>query len=250
MSFQCSDKDLDGYLEARRFAKVLSKEIISKIAVGMSEKDIEGIASDVFRAHNVRQHWHSPIIGVGEGSTKLSSIYALTSSFVTKHKSILQENDLVLIDIAPVYMTYPGDYTTTHVFGNNPELEALVAYARDVSRKIAEYASNEMTVADVFRYAQELIRTTSNYTLLYPPLIALGHRLSRVHPLEILPEPGLSYLILKKFPFIDSSNLTPMDGLWIVEPYLMHNKRAAKFEELVFVSRKSVILDEDNVPDA
>jgi len=36
-----------------------------------------------------------------------------------------------------------------------------------------------------------------------------------------------------------------MDGLWIVEPYLMHNKRAAKFEEIVFVSRKSVILDPD-----
>lgn len=245
MDFECSDKDLDGYLEARRFAKVLSREIVSKIEVGMSEKDIEDIASEVFRDYDVRQHWHIPIIGVGEGSTKLSSMYALTSSFLTKHKRILQEDDLVLIDIAPVYMTYSGDYTTTHVFGNNPELEALVAYARDVSRKIAGYASNEMIVADVFRYAQELIRTTSNYTLLYPPLISLGHRLSRVHPLEKLPEPGLSYLILKEFPFINSSNLTPMDGLWVVEPYLMHNKRAAKFEELVCVGRESVILDKD-----
>ncbi|MFZ3168044.1 MAG: M24 family metallopeptidase [Candidatus Methanoperedens sp.] len=245
MDFECSDKDLDGYLEARRFAKVLSREIVSKIEVGMSEEDIEDIASEVFRDYNVRQHWHMPIIGVGEGSTKLSSIYALTSSFLTKHKRILQEDDLVLIDIAPVYMTYPGDYTTTHVFGNNSELEALVAYAHDVSRKIAEYASNEMTVADVVRYAQELIRTTSNYTLLYPPLISLGHRLSRVHPFEKLPEPGLSYLILKEFPFINSSNLTPMDRLWVVEPYLMHNKRAAKFEELVCVGRESVIPDRD-----
>lgn len=245
MNFQCSDKDLDGYLEARRFAKVLSREIVSKIEVGMSEEDIENIASEVFRAYDVRQHWHMPIIGVGEGSTKLSSIYALTSSFLTKHKRILQDDDLVLIDIAPVYMTYPGDYTTTHVFGSNPELEALVAYARDVSRKIAGYASNVTIVADVFRYAQELIRTTSNYKLLYPPLITLGHRLSRVHPLEKLPEPGLSYLILKEFPFINSSNLTPMDGLWVVEPYLMHNKRAAKFEELVCVGRESVILDKD-----
>jgi len=118
---------------------------------------LKRFASEVFRAYNVRQHWHMPIIGVGEGSTKLSSVYALTSSFLTKHKRILHEGDLVLIDIAPVYMTYAGDYTTTHVFGNNPELEALVAYAQDVSRKIAEYASNEMIVADVFHYAQELI---------------------------------------------------------------------------------------------
>ena len=54
MSFQCSDIDLDGYLEARHFAKVLFKEIVSKIEVGMSEKDIEDIASEVFRAYNVR----------------------------------------------------------------------------------------------------------------------------------------------------------------------------------------------------
>lgn len=238
-------KECEGYLEARRFAKALSKEIVSRIEVGMSEKDIEDVASKVFGDHDVKQHWHSPIIGVGEGSTKLSSLYALTSGFLTKHKRILQEDDLVLIDIAPIYMTYPGDYTTTHVFGSNPELEALVTYARDISRKIAEHANNTMRVADVFRYAQELIRTTSDYRLLYPPLISLGHRLFRIHPLEKFPEPGLSYLILKKFPFIDSSNLTLMDGLWIVEPYLMYKDRAAKFEELVFVGRKSVILDRD-----
>lgn len=243
MNFEFQKNDLKGYLEARRFAKVISKEIISKIEIGMSEKDIEDVASSVFRDHDVKQHWHSPIIGVGEGSAKMSSIYALTSGFLTKHKRILKEDDLVLIDIAPIYMTYPGDYTTTHVFGSNPELEALVTYARDISRKIAEHANNTMMVADVFRYAQELIRTTSDYRLLYPPIISLGHRLFRIHPLEKYPEPGLSYLILKKFPFIDSSNLTMMYGFWIIEPYLMHRERAAKFEELVFVGRKSVILD-------
>lgn len=89
MNFQSSDKDLDGYLEARRFAKVLSKEIVSRIEAGMSETDIEDIAAEVFRAYDVRQHWHTPIIGVGEGSTKLSSVYALTSGFLTKHKRMM-----------------------------------------------------------------------------------------------------------------------------------------------------------------
>ncbi|MDP2845497.1 MAG: M24 family metallopeptidase [Candidatus Methanoperedens sp.] len=243
MNAEFPTKECERYLEARRFAKVLSKEIISNIEVGMSEKDIEDVASLVFRDHDVKQHWHAPVIGVGEGSAKMSSLYALTSGFLTKHKRILQEDDLVLIDIAPIYLTYPGDYTTTHIIGSNPELEALVTYARDISRRIAEHANNTMRVADVFRCGQELIRTTSDYRLLYPPLISLGHRLFRIHPLEKFPEPGLSYLILKKFPFIDSSNLTLMDGLWVVEPYLMHRERAAKFEELVFVGRKSVILD-------
>ena len=245
MYLKFQNKDLKGYLDARNFAKVLTKEIISNIEIGMSEKDIEDVAFKIFRDHDVKKHWHMPVIGVGEGSAKLSSLYALTSGFLTRHKRILKEDDFILIDIAPIYMTYPGDYTTNHVFGSNPELEALVTYARDISRKIAEHANNTMMVADVFLYAQELIRTTSDYRLLYPPLISMGHRLFRIHPLERYPETGLSYLILKKFPFIDPSNLTLMNGLWIVEPYLMHKNRAAKFEELVFVGRKSVILDND-----
>ena len=117
----------------------------------MSEKDIEDVASSVFRDHDVKQHWHAPIIGVGEGSVKMSSLYALTIGFLTKHKRIMQENDLVLIDIAPIYMTYPRDYTTTHVFGSNLELEALVTYSRDISRKIAEHANNTMMVLLLFR---------------------------------------------------------------------------------------------------
>lgn len=243
MDLELDNKELKRYLQARNFAKAISKEIISRIEIGMSEKDIEEVVSLVFRDHDVKQHWHAPFIGVGEGSAKMSSLYALTSGFLTKHKRILKENDLVMIDIAPIYMTYPGDYTTTHVFGSNPELEAFVTYGRDISRKIAEHANNTMMVADVFRYAQELVRTTSNYKLLYPSPISLGHRLFRIHPLEKIPEPGLSYLILKKFPYIDSSNLTLMNGLWIIEPYLMYKERATKFEELVFVGKESLILD-------
>ncbi|MBU4374209.1 MAG: aminopeptidase P family protein, partial [Euryarchaeota archaeon] len=117
MDTEFLNKDLEGYLEARRFAKVLSKEIISNIEAGMSEKDIEDVASKVFRDHDVKQHWHAPVIGVGEGSAKMSSLYALTSGFLTKHKRILREDDFVLIDI---------------------------------SRRIAEHANNTMRVADVF----------------------------------------------------------------------------------------------------
>ncbi len=158
----------------------------------------------------------------------------------------VQENDIVLIDIAPVYKGYPSDYTTSYVLGSNPELEGLITYAHDVSHKIAQYASNRMAVSDVFHYARELIRTTSNYTLAYPPLISLGHRICRIDPLEKFPESGLTHLLLKtRHPFINSSNHTLMEGLWVVEPYLMHKERASKFEELVFVGKEALILDRD-----
>lgn len=245
MSPEFSDKDMEGYIEARRFAKELGKEIAGNIKAGMTEKDVEEIAAEVFNTYKVKQHWHMPVIGAAEGSTKLRSAYALASSFLTRDMRVMQENDIVLIDIAPVYEGYPSDYTYCHVLGSNPELEALVTYAEDVSRKIAAYVRKEMVVADVFRYAQEVIHATSNYTLAYPPFISMGHRLCKIPPLwQKFPEAGLTYLLLKtRGAFINSNNRNMMDGLWVIEPYLMHKERAAKFETLVFMGEESVILE-------
>jgi Xaa-Pro aminopeptidase len=210
----------------------------------MTEKEAEEVASEVFNKNDIKQHWHMPIIGVGEGSTKLKSAYALISSYFTKHTRILRENDIVLIDIAPVYNGYPADYTINHVMGHNPDIEALASYAREVSIKIAGHLKEEMIVADVFHWAQELIGKNPDYTLAYPPFISMGHRLCRIPPLwQKFPEAGLNYLLFKtRGPFITSSNNTLMNGLWTIEPYLIHKERAAKFEELVYIGKETVIL--------
>jgi Xaa-Pro aminopeptidase len=240
-----SDRDLKGYLEARIFTGAVGDEIVSNIKVGMTEKDVEKVASDIFKKHGVKNHWHMPIVGVGEGSTKLRSMYALASSYFTKHTRILMENDKVLIDIAPVYNGYPGDYTINHVIGSNPELEALNTYAHDISTKIAGLVKEGMVVADVFHMAQELIGEKPEYTIVYPPFISMGHRLCKIPPLwQKFPEAGLNYLLFgRRGSFITSSNKNPMNGLWTIEPYLMHKERAAKFELLVFFGKKTVILD-------
>lgn len=241
---ELSDKELEGYLAARSFTRAIGDEIVSKIKVGMTEKEAEEVVSEVFNKNDIKQHWHMPIIGVGEGSTKLKSAYALISSYFTKHTRILRENDIVLIDIAPVYNGYPADYTINHVMGHNPDLEALASYAREVSIKIAGHLKEEMIVADVFHWAQELIGKNPDYTLAYPPFISMGHRLCRIPPLwQKFPEAGLNYLLFKtRGPFITSSNNTLMNGLWTIEPYLIHKERAAKFEELVYIGKETVIL--------
>ncbi len=241
---ELSDKDLKGYLEARSFTRAIGDEIVSKIKVGMTEKEVEEVASLVFNKNSIKQHWHMPVIGVGEGSTKLRSAYAMALSHFTRHTRILMENDIVLIDIAPVYNGYPADYTINQVIGSNPDLEALAAYAHDASLKIAEHVKEGMVVADVFRWAQDLIGKDPDYTLAFPPFVSMGHRLCRVPPLwQKFPEAGLNYLLFKtRGPFITSSNNTIMNGLWIIEPYLMHKERAAKFEQLVLIGKETVIL--------
>ena len=239
-----SDEDLKGYLAARSFTRAIGEEIVNNIKVGMTEKEVEEVASLVFNKNGVKQHWHMPIIGVGEGSTKLRSMYALVSSYFTGHKRILQEHDIILIDIAPIYNGYPADYTINHVIGSNPDLEALAAYAHDVSIKIAEYIKEGMIVADVFHRAQELTGKNPDYTLAYPPFVSMGHRLCRIPPLwQKFPEAGLNYLLFRtNGPFITSSNNTLMNGLWVIEPYLIYKGRAAKFEQLVSIGKETVIL--------
>jgi Xaa-Pro aminopeptidase len=239
-----SDEDLKGYIAARSFTRAIGEEIVNNIKVGMTEKEVGEVASVVFNKNGVKQHWHMPIIGVGEGSTKLRSAYALVSSYFTGHKRILQEHDSILIDIAPIYNDYPADYTINHVIGSNTDLEALAAYAHDVSIKIAEYIKEGMIVADVFHWAQELIDKHPDYTLAYPPFVSMGHRLCRIPPLwQIFPEAGLNYLLFgTNGPFITSSNNTLMNGLWVIEPYLIYKERAAKFEQLVLIGKETVIL--------
>lgn len=201
------DKDLKGYLEARNFTRAIGEEIVKNIKVGMTEKEIEEVATLVFDKNCVKQHWHMLIIGVGEGSTKLKSVYSLASSYFTRHTRILRENDIVLIDIAPVYNGYPADYTINHVMGSDPDLVALTAYAL-VSIKIAGHVKEGMIVADVFHRAQEFIGKNPDYTLVYPPFISMGHRLCRIPPIwQKFPEPGLNYLLFKtRGPFITSRN--------------------------------------------
>lgn len=241
---ELSDKDLKGYLEARNFTRAIGAEIAGNIKLGMTEKEIEEAASLVFNKNGVKQHWHMPIIGVGEGSTKLKSVYALASSYFARYTRILRENDIVLIDIAPVYNGYPADYTINHVMGGNPDLEALVAYAHDVSLKIAGHVKEGMVVADVFHWAGELIGKNPDYTLAYPPFISMGHRICRIPlPWQKFPEAGLNYLLFKtRGPFITSANNTMMNGLWTIEPYIIYKDRAAKFEQLVFIGNETVIL--------
>ncbi|HEY6585981.1 MAG TPA: hypothetical protein VIY97_02335, partial [Candidatus Methanoperedens sp.] len=59
---ELSDKDLKGYLAARSFTRAIGDEIVSKIKVGMTEKEAEEVASEVFNKNDIKQHWHMPII--------------------------------------------------------------------------------------------------------------------------------------------------------------------------------------------
>lgn len=240
-----NSENIEGYVAARRFAKELGEEIAGRIKVGMTERDVEKLAGEVFRAHDVNQHWHMPVIGVGKGTSKLRNSFALGTGLITRYFRKVKENDIVLIDIAPVHNGYPGDYTTMHVLGKNPEFEKFVSYAQDVAIEIAKKITYDMIIRDAFKMSERLIKSRKKYTLAFPPFIFLGHRLIRIPPnWQKLPEPGLMYLLLGKGgSFLKPGSNNLMDGLWIIEPYLLHDKYGAKFEVLLLIDEKTVILE-------
>ena len=240
-----NSEELKGYLDARRFAKQLGEEVAGKIQVGMSERDVEELAGEVFRAHEVNQHWHMPVIGVGDGTSKLRNGLTLGAGFINRYFRKVEENDLVMIDIAPVHNGYPGDYTTMHIVGENPELEEFISYAREVAYEIAGNITFDKLARDVFNEGSELIQSRQKYTLAFPPFISMGHRLVKIPPTwEKLPEAGLMYLFFgKRGSFLKPNNNKLMDGLWVIEPYLLNNNLGAKFEVLIKVDEKTEILD-------
>jgi Xaa-Pro aminopeptidase len=239
---QPSPEDLKGYHLAQRKAKQLADEIAAQIHPGMSERDAQKAARRVFAEHRVTHHWHAPIIALAEGTTRFTSASRLVRAQLTKGSTRAATGDLIYIDIAPIHAGYPSDYTLTRVLGTNATLEALAAYAAQLAQQIVRYLSPEKSAAEVWRWVNAEVQRSSPYVLAHSPVSPLGHRIGKLPSRWMgLPEAGLWDLLFSTpGPFMTSDNQAPMQGLWVVEPYLLHAGRAAKFELFICVTDAGV----------
>lgn len=129
MSKNFSISELDKLRASQKEAKRIAFEIAEGVGPGMNEWDVHYLAKEVFQKYGINQHWHLPYIGLGPGTNKLKSTFALCKS-VFHMKRKLKANDLIMIDIAPIVGGYPSDYTISKVVGVNTEYAAQVAYTK------------------------------------------------------------------------------------------------------------------------
>jgi hypothetical protein len=234
-----SDADLRGYDRAQSFAKMVARTIADRVEEGMSEREATETTYAVFRELGVRHHWHMPLVGVADGSTKFASVRRLLKSLVGAKRRILTAGDILFLDIAPFFEGYPSDFTLTHLYGNNDHLERLIDSALTLTRRISKHLREDMPSGQAWSWMTAEIESSCPYDLRQFPISPVGHRFVKLPPSwPIFREVGTVHLLSMGAPLLLPSSTTFMRGLWVIEPLLVDREldRAAKTEEVVFVT--------------
>ena len=241
-----SDADLRGYDRAQSFAKMIARTIAARVRVGMSEHDATAVTYDVFKEHAVRHHWHMPLVGVGEGSTKFTSAGRFLKSLFGAKKRILTEGDVLFIDIAPFFEGYPSDFTLTELYGTNDPLRRLIDSALTLTRHISTHLRDDMHSGKTWAWIKSEIESQCPYDLRQFPISPVAHRFVKLPAhWPIFREVGTVHLLLSNnSPLLLPSSKASMRGLWVIEPLLVDRalNRAAKTEEIVFVTESATMI--------
>src|ERR1700744_2302392 len=87
---------------------------------GRSERDVEDdIRELAAREFGVEKHWHRRIVRSGPNS--------VTTAGDHPPVRMIEENDIVYLDLGPVFGGWEADIGNSYALGNNPRKQALVA---------------------------------------------------------------------------------------------------------------------------
>jgi Xaa-Pro aminopeptidase len=221
--------DLDkGLFEAQQKARQLLKLVEEKgfLKIGATEKEVtEQIYELALEKFGTKKHWHKRIVRTGTNSI-------LSFDFNPPDQTI-QENDLVYLDLGPVFDEYEGDIGKTYLMGTDPKkAKLLVDLERIWGESKAFYLKRpSMTGAELFA---EILSLSSEAGWAYASEIG-GHIIGEFSHKQRhgkLPEH-----------YINELNNLPMDTLledgskrhWILELHLgdPDQQYGAFFEDLL-----------------
>jgi Xaa-Pro aminopeptidase len=100
-------------LEAQEKAVALFKDIKKRlIRPGISEKTLNKEIYDLCATHGVKSHWHKRLVWSG-----LNTLRPFVESPPDR---IIQPDNIVVVDLGPVFETWEADFGCTFVLGTDP----------------------------------------------------------------------------------------------------------------------------------
>ena len=136
--------------EQKAFALFDAIEAARLIAPGKSESELDreiyALAAGRF---GVTRHWHKRVVRVGANTV---CIFAETPPERT-----IEANDIVYLDLGPVFADWEADVGRSYVLGNDPQKKKLVADLPRIFDIVqAHYrASPQITGAELYAFAQK-----------------------------------------------------------------------------------------------
>ncbi|KAL4874913.1 peptidase M24 [Aspergillus karnatakaensis] len=97
---------------AQNKAITLFEAIEPLIRPGISEKDLNAQIYDLGAQHGVRTHWHKRLVRSGPNT--------LRPFADNPPDRIIEADDILVVDLGPVFEAYEADFGRTYVLGNDP----------------------------------------------------------------------------------------------------------------------------------
>lgn len=250
-----STDDCEGHRAAQNLAYQCAIDIGREIRPGWTEKQVAKMMDSYLRDFGVKSFFHKSFAWFGERTrfTHFNHYLKFLPSDV-----VLRDEDVIILDTAPILNGYVADIGFTFSLQKNLELEKarkLLRYFRDVLP--GYFASPQMTSADIWTAVDAKLKEHGydNCHKQYP-FGVLGHRVYRA-PLSDMP--GVTapfsvqgmWSILSRgiYPeLLSETHVGSKIGLWAIEPHLGAQGFGAKFEEILVVDEKGARWLSDDVP--
>jgi Xaa-Pro dipeptidase len=138
-------------LAAQRKARKLLEQTESRnlIKVGATEKEItEQIYELAFELFGTKKHWHKRIVRAGA-----NTFYSYRENPPDLQ---IQKDDLVYLDLGPVFDEYEGDIGKTYLLGSDPDKERLVKDSERIFYACKSYYTENPSMSGAELWAKVL----------------------------------------------------------------------------------------------
>jgi Xaa-Pro aminopeptidase len=239
-------EDLQGFRQTQKLAHQCAQEIAKLLRPGQSEIQVANMMDQWQRDHGVKNFLHRPFAWFGN-RTRFDDCPSYT--YFLPSKRTLKDNDVVILDTAPVLNGYPADIGYAHLMGGeNPEfhrsIDSLKQYRNLLPRL---FETPGITGVDIYQNMEQTLKNDGyeNIHARYP-LGVLGHRM---HPMIDGVVPGMLlpfswqfyWAVFSRGAFsetLGNFHSGDLDGLWAIEPHIGvkgQNAFGVKFEEMLYV---------------
>lgn len=237
-----SAQDLDSFRETQNIAYQAAREVGKMLEPGWTEIRAASLLEDYCRDMGASNFLHKGFAWFGERSS-FTGMRDFFQSIPTDRR--LKENEVVILDIAPIYNGYPADIGYALSLEKNEEFSQALKVLKGFRQEIPKlFLDKSLKGKDIYRIVDEKINQAGYFSVhARYPLGVLGHRM---YPLPLTSIPG----VLKPFTWqaywglmsrgFFSETLTAntegdLDGLWAIEPHFGTEKFGVKFEEMLWV---------------
>lgn len=243
-------KELRAHQDLQNLAFTVVKEVEAQLRPGHSEVDAVKMLDQSFLDKGITRFFHRPFAwfdqrsafrGFSRPLTLSHGVPQLGLDFFPSAKSVLTEESVVILDVAPATKNASVDIGYSFAMNQTDEYKRAKRVLDELFVQIPKWFEQNLAASSIYRFVDNYLHENDyeNIHTLYPKGV-LGHRIGKL-PLIELPTPSLARFspqtllyFIKPAPFLSAENHgKPHNGMWAVEPHLRSKNFGAKFEEIL-----------------